>query len=92
MDGRSDMLRELCDESDGYVTTDMLSKLIDDPCMLKTALTTLDAENTGRIPFQKVSRATHSFNLNFYKKKFFWSFLQLFLCVQDVSMNCIFFL
>ena len=90
MDGRSDMLRELCDESDGYVTTDMLSKLIDDPCMLKTALTTLDAENTGRIPFQKVSRATH-FNSFFYKKIFLDFFTTFFVCVQDVLMNCIFF-
>ena len=53
VDGRSDMLRQLCDESDGYVSTDKLSRLIDDPCMLKTALTTLDADNTGRIPFEK---------------------------------------
>lgn len=53
MDGRNDMLRELCDESDGYVTTDQLRQLIDDPCMLKTALSTLDANNTGRIPFEK---------------------------------------
>ena len=58
MDGRDDMLRELCSESDGFVDTSQLTKLIDDPTLLETALNTLDAENTGRIPFQKETTCT----------------------------------
>ena len=53
MDERDDFLRELCNETDGFITTDQLAQLIDDPTMQKTALATLDPNNTGRIPFEK---------------------------------------
>lgn len=56
MDERDDFLRELCNETDGFITTDQLAQLIDDPTMQKTALATLDPNNTGRIPFEKFQK------------------------------------
>lgn len=49
-------LRELCglNEADGFVQTTHLSRIIEDPVILKMAIDTLDKDNTGRIPFQKL--------------------------------------
>ncbi|CAG5105969.1 Oidioi.mRNA.OKI2018_I69.chr1.g2616.t1.cds [Oikopleura dioica] len=54
MDEKNARLRELCEETDGFVQTTHLSRIIEDPVILKMAIDTLDKENTGKIPFQKL--------------------------------------
>ena len=56
MDEKNARLRELCEETDGFVQTTHLSRIIEDPVILKMAIDTLDKENTGKIPFQKEIR------------------------------------
>lgn len=70
MDVRSDQLRALVEESGGYVSTHHLESLIEDPQMLEMALKTLDAENTGKIPFEKElnSKFVTNLFLTFNKK------------------------
>jgi len=56
-------LRELCglNEADGFVQTTHLSRIIEDPVILKMAIDTLDKDNTGRIPFQKEIRVLNNY-------------------------------
>ena len=62
MEEKNMQLRELCEEADGFVQKTHLSRIIEDPVILKMAIDTLDKENTGKIPFQKEIRVLISYS------------------------------
>ena len=68
MDEKNMQLRELCGEADGFVQTTHLSRIIEDPVILKMAIDTLDKDNTGRIPFQKEIRVLNNYKVSLMKE------------------------